>query len=941
MNKKQAQVTEAQLKAEQLTLNRLKKQYKEALNDVNGKIGALLARSDNENLETIIYQVQYQTALKKQIKGVLDQLETKQFNTISEYLTEAYDNGFLGTLYDLHNQGIPLIFPINQKQALDALTVDSKLSKPLYNSLGESVAKLKHNLQRNLSRGIAQGASYSEISKMIAKEMVGDYSHFRGGAYYFAERITRTEGHRIQNQAALDAQFKAQEKGADIVKQWDATLDDRTRPDHAEADGQIRKLDEDFLVGGEWLPAPGIGGSAGNVINCRCACLQRATWALDEDELETLKERAEFYGLDKTADFEDFKKKYLKASDNELQIIKNQWEIYQDQMHDLEEKYGGYSEFVSQATQEELKAWNKAYDEQWKYTQKLSSEGVDINGLYKEYESKKEQEKKDEQDFYNKSQSEWNSLEEKKDKILEKYGGDKNAFVATASMDDLSEFLDYDNQQKKIIKDLTENGFPNANKAQFQDEYEKAKTEQGEAEKNVEQLEKEYEKWKEDNGFNDLDIDFLKEEGSELANEDYDSLSYVDKNIVDQYVKIINYEDEIEKAKQKQLQIPEKIEIISPTEKLEKAEQELQQWLTDHHYDESYIQKLEDYAKKAKSMDADQLAKSKSYQKILAQYDELQQLQTNIENAKNEVLAETEKNIIQQQLEQAEKDLENWIANSDYDKSELNDLLIDGENLKKMPWSDLTNWDKTIIGDAEDYKHLKEKVDSLKKQLETPKDEPNGKGKSVNPSDHEELINHAKDFRSDTSSADRYHKVANFDWDKWNNELSEKEREGIRKYTGSNYVEMNSALRNNRYETSYEKKTIDDCTAGLEKWRIAEDVVTYRGMGGASSFSAWTGIDVNDLSKKSVQDALIGTRLTEKGFMSTGVSTGSAWSGIRLKVYIPAGSKGMYVDPISKNSGEMELLLQRNSTFEVKEIDSDPSTGHIKQVTLVLVDQTL
>lgn len=867
MNKKQAQVTEAQLKAEQLTLKRLKKQYKEALDDVNGKIGALLARSDNENLETIIYQVQYQTALKKQIKGVLDQLETKQFNTISEYLTEAYDNGFLGTLYDLHNQGIPLIFPINQKQALDALTVDSKLSKPLYNSLCESVEKLKHNLQRNLSRGIAQGASYSEISKMIAKEMVGDYSHFRGGAYYFAERITRTEGHRIQNQAALDAQFKAQEKGADIVKQWDATLDDRTRPEHAEADGQIRKLDEDFLVGGEWLPAPGIGGSAGNVINCRCACLQRATWALDEDELETLKERAEFYGLDKTADFEDFKKKYLKASDNELQIIKNQWEIYQDQMHDLEEKYGGFSEFASQATQEELKAWNNAYDEQLKYTQKLSSEGVDINGLYKEYESKKEEKKKDEQDFYNKSQNEWNSLEEKKDKILDKYGGDKNAFVATASMDDLSEYLGYDDEQKKIIKNLSENGFPNANKAQFQDEY--------------------------------------------------------------------------EKAKQNQLQIPEKIEIISPTEKLEKAEQELQQWLTDHHYDESYIQKLEDYANKAKSMDADQLAKSKSYQKILAQYDELQQLQTNIENAKNEVLAETEKNIIQQQLEQAEKDLENWIANSDYDKSELNDLLIDGENLKKMPWSDLTNWDKTIIGDAEDYKHLKEKVDSLKKQLETPKDEPNGKGKSVNPSDHEELINHAKDFRSDTSSADRYHKVANFDWDKWNNELSEKEREGIRKYTGSNYVEMNSALRNNRYETSYEKKTIDDCTAGLEKWRIAEDVVTYRGMGGASSFSAWTGIDVNDLSKKSVQDALIGTRLTEKGFMSTGVSTGSAWSGIRLKVYIPAGSKGMYVDPISKNSGEMELLLQRNSTFEVKEIDSDPSTGHIKQVTLVLVDQTL
>ena len=46
-------------------------------------------------------------------------------------------------------------------------------------------------------------------------------------------------------------------------------------------------------------------------INCRCAVLQRARWALDQDELETLKERAKYYGLNKSKDFEDFKNKYL------------------------------------------------------------------------------------------------------------------------------------------------------------------------------------------------------------------------------------------------------------------------------------------------------------------------------------------------------------------------------------------------------------------------------------------------------------------------------------------------------------------------------------------------------------------------------------------------------------------------------------------------------
>lgn len=39
--------------------------------------------------------------------------------------------------------------------------------------------------------------------------------------------------------------------------------------------------------------------------------LQRARWALDEDELETLKERAAYFGLDKGKNFADFKEKYL------------------------------------------------------------------------------------------------------------------------------------------------------------------------------------------------------------------------------------------------------------------------------------------------------------------------------------------------------------------------------------------------------------------------------------------------------------------------------------------------------------------------------------------------------------------------------------------------------------------------------------------------------
>ena len=97
-------------------------------------------------------------------------------------------------------------------------------------------------------------------------------------------------------------------------------MDSKTRPAHQQADGQIVEWDDYFSVGGEKMKAPSVGGSAKNVCNCRCQLLQRARWALDESELETLQKRSEFFGLDKSESFEDFKQKYLKLPENSVAV---------------------------------------------------------------------------------------------------------------------------------------------------------------------------------------------------------------------------------------------------------------------------------------------------------------------------------------------------------------------------------------------------------------------------------------------------------------------------------------------------------------------------------------------------------------------------------------------------------------------------------------------
>ena len=333
MNRRQKEILEAQLKSEKGVLNQLRKEYRDALAQINEKIKTFQAdiQSKQDALSTVtdqtqrqrlqseiqskIYQRDYQKALKGQVSAILDTMNSNQYDRIKDYVESCYEAGYTGTMYDLQGQGIPIIVPIDQTQVVKAVTNDTKLSVPLYTALGYQVGTLKKAVTSEISRGIATSMSWADIARNIQKRTNVTMNQ--------AYRIARTEGHRVQNQAAYDAQHKAKAAGADIVKQWCATLDSRTRPHHAQLDGQLRELDEPFEVDGHKALHPGGFGIAAEDIFCRCRLLQRARWALDDGELNTLKERAEYFGLDKTKNFEEFQKRYLSvAKSNKDDIMK-------------------------------------------------------------------------------------------------------------------------------------------------------------------------------------------------------------------------------------------------------------------------------------------------------------------------------------------------------------------------------------------------------------------------------------------------------------------------------------------------------------------------------------------------------------------------------------------------------------------------------------------
>lgn len=315
MNGRQKEVLQATLKDEESIIRELQENYTKALADIKRNIRELQA---NPLTQSKAYQLEFQRQLEAQVSGILDVLQGKNFTSVADYLQRSYTNGFVGNMYDLQGQGVPLVIPIDESQVLTAVQKtgdDFKLS----NKKGISTKELKKQVQSELVRGLATQLSYSDIARNISEYGLADMHR--------AETIARTEGHRVQNQARMDAMQAAKNKGADIVKQWDSTLDGRTRPEHAQLDGQIRELDEMFEASGYSGSAPGQFGDPYMDCNCRCCMLQRARWAVSK-ETSYQKWNNETGGFIECSGYEDFKKKYLKASEKlktsqKSAIIKN------------------------------------------------------------------------------------------------------------------------------------------------------------------------------------------------------------------------------------------------------------------------------------------------------------------------------------------------------------------------------------------------------------------------------------------------------------------------------------------------------------------------------------------------------------------------------------------------------------------------------------------
>lgn len=201
-----------------------------------------------------------------------DMAHTNQIaaSVINGYLPEVYAvNHNYGTYEIEKGSRINTQYTMYDRQTVERLMRDNPDLLPRKAAVNVPKDQLwnKKHINSAITQGILQGESIDKISQRLAAT-VTDMSHTS------AIRNARTMTTSAQNGGRIDSYKRAEGMGIKMLQVWMATLDDRTRHEHRQLDGQKRKVGEAFEVEGEKIFFPGDPAADPALVwNCRCTLI--------------------------------------------------------------------------------------------------------------------------------------------------------------------------------------------------------------------------------------------------------------------------------------------------------------------------------------------------------------------------------------------------------------------------------------------------------------------------------------------------------------------------------------------------------------------------------------------------------------------------------------------------------------------------------------------
>ena len=268
--------------------------YKSAGVEVSKELEKVLSKLDMNLTEQQRYNYLMQrdrlTNLLKKLSEEVRNANIVAMQMMNDELIDIYKENYNYGAYLVENaSGFKADWSLYNKQTIKQILTQETTPFTL---MALDDIKDKDMIIRALTRELTTGILTGDSIPKIAKRVQGIVNRNKADAI----RIARTETTRVENAGRLDSFKQGEKMGLKLKKKWISTIDSRTRTSHVHMMGEEVGLDENFSNG---LDHPGgMGGSAKDVCNCRCAMLV---------EFEGLKLSASDKTLDETLKNQSYK----------------------------------------------------------------------------------------------------------------------------------------------------------------------------------------------------------------------------------------------------------------------------------------------------------------------------------------------------------------------------------------------------------------------------------------------------------------------------------------------------------------------------------------------------------------------------------------------------------------------------------------------------------
>jgi len=232
--------------------------YKSSLSDIRNEISKLYERMGEDVSLASAHRMNGLYNLEDSITGILKELNDNSYEVIKDSLSTVYNFNYKQLPSAIKEISSNAVFGKVNKEV-----IQKSIENPLQ-YLNKNTKLTNKTIREELTKGLIKGDSYPKTAKLITERINVSYSN--------ANRIVRTESHRIQSEARFDSfddtRLAANDLGLNVVQVWIASDGGNHR--HGFMNNQISDESGMFDFDGIPVEGPGCTGDSGNDCNCMC-----------------------------------------------------------------------------------------------------------------------------------------------------------------------------------------------------------------------------------------------------------------------------------------------------------------------------------------------------------------------------------------------------------------------------------------------------------------------------------------------------------------------------------------------------------------------------------------------------------------------------------------------------------------------------------------------